>query len=321
MQLQKLNETNVARDKDIVKLQAQLKQATEFGLGYATVVQYFAKVLKIDSEIDLPNKCEMLEKQIDVLVLKEKNFDHRLEAIVSDYKGHLQSEHDLKNKLISELEETKVAHSQELEALKEKHEREINDLDESKTILKQELEQILDDLKSELESKCRDHSDLRKEYDKVCNDFTKLEESITRDKDARVRYFQDKIAQLQKDVDSLNSVLEMRLEKIHALEKESILLNEAQSEMSQLKDSNKALSQQLESLEAALERRREQYENLIAEHEKVVQELKRERKERRRMTMKTEQLEYVLNESCTDNNMTVFNSSVRDMPDRADQII
>lgn len=296
-QIQKLTETNDALNKDIKKLQEQLKRATDYGLGYATVVQYFDKVLKIDSDIDLPKKCQILEKQVDILLLKEKNSDQRLESIVSEYRNHLQSEHDLKNKLILELEEARVSHSKELEALNDRHKQEVDHLEESRTVLRLELEQKIEGLQSELESKSREYSDLIREHTSICNDFNKLEESITKDKDAKVRYLQDKIAQLQKDVESLNLVLEMRLEKIHTLEKESLLLAEAQTDIGQLRATNKALGQQIESLEAALEHRREQYDKLASDHEKVVEELTRERKERRRMTMKTEQLEYALNES------------------------
>lgn len=320
--IRQLNEVNENKEQEINKLQDQLKEALNIGVGYATTVQYFATKLKLDSKIDLERECEQLKSRVDELIVNEKEYENKLETIVDDYKNHLQVEQDLRNDLKEEFEMTKAAHQDELARLKEAHSNELDDLLKRHSELKEELEGRIETLEDELKSKCKDLVELRKEYEILNNNFNKLEESLTKDKDARVKYAQEKINQLQKDVDSLNSVLEMRTEKIHALERDSILLGEAQHELMLVKDSNKALKQQLESMNAALEKKREQYENLLADHEKILQELKRERKERRRMTMRTEQLEFVLNESCaSESNIAVLDSSVRKLDTSVDRVV
>lgn len=310
----------MAREIRIDKLQDQLKQAISIGVGYATAVQYFAVKLKLDSEIDLITECKHLKSRVDELKIIERDHQSKLEAIVDDYKNHLKVEHDLRANIERELEETRATHIDVIEKLKNLHEIELNDLTSEHSNSKEQLESRIETLESDLETKTKELEDLRKEYEILNNSFNKLEETLTKDKDARVKYAQEKINQLQKDVDSLNAVLEMRSERIHALEKDGLMLAEVQNELITFQDANKALNQQLESVNAALSKKREQYENLIAEHEKIRQELKRERKERRRMTMRTEQLEYVLNESCATESNMVFNSSIRDL-DSADNVV
>lgn len=298
--LRELTDINENKEKTITRLQDQLDGALRRGVGYAIVVQYFSKKLKLDNELNLEGECEKLKSEINQLKLNECEFENKLDSIVNDYKIHLKVEQDLKASLESELEETRVNHSNELVRLKEQHEKHSNDLEVRHSDIKEELESRLQALDTDLSTRTKELHELKKEYDCLSARYNKLEDSLTRDKDARVKYAQEKANQLQKDVDSLNSVLEMRAERIRALEKDSILLGEVQHELMKSEDSNKALKQQLESLTAALENKRVQYENLSAEHEKIAQELKRERKERRRMTMRTEQLEYVLNESFTE---------------------
>lgn len=305
----KLDEIIEARENEIDRLQEQLRQAIHIGVGYATAVQYFAIKLKLDSEVDLITESEQLKVKIGELKDNEKRYEEKLESLVDDYKNHLQVEKDLRYSIEKELDEARHSHSVFIDELKSEHQQEMIDLSNKHSDIEAQLRSKIELLETELDLKNKDLSTLRIDHETLNDNFNKLEESLTKDKDARMKYAQEKISQLQKDVESLNSVLEMRLERIHALEKDSLQLTEAQNEITSLKDANKALNQQLESLNAALDRRREQYENLIAETEKVRQELKKERKERRRMTMRTEQLEYVLNESCASESNMVLNSS------------
>lgn len=304
--IQQLEETVEARDNTVSGLQDQLKHAIKAGVGYATVVQYMALKLKLDSQIDLEKECEQLKTRVDELAAKELEYESKIQTIINDYKNKLQVEIDLRNNIIKELDDTKQAHSEFIQTLKETHKNELDDLNEQHSNIEKELKNRIEKLELDLETNIKELSDLRKEHELLTNDFDKLEKSLTKDKDARVKYLQEKINQLQKDVDSLNSVLEMRTEKIHVLEKDSLLLTDAQNDLKTHKDTIKALNQQLESVNAALDKKKEEFETLIAEHEKLRQELLKERTERRRMTMKSEQLEYVLNESCASESNLVY---------------
>lgn len=318
--IEQLEGNVTARIKEKDELQARLKRAVQTGVGYATTVQYFAMKLKLDLDTNLLVECEQLKSRNKELLVNEQLYEDRLEAIELEYKDHLQVELDLRRTIEKELEQTRVSHSEYLERLTSAHENELDDLNIKHSAVESELRARIDSLESELNSKGKELTELQKGYEALDDSYKKLEDSLTKDKDARVKYAQEKITLLQKEVDSLNSVLEMRSERIHTLEKDSILLAETQQELASLKETNKALNQQLESLNAALDKRREQYENLIIETEKIRQELKQERKEIRRMTLKTEQLEYVLNESCATESNMAFNSSIRDL-DSADHLV
>lgn len=321
LKIRQAREILEARENEIDRLQDQLKQSVQTSIGFATVVQYFAKKLKLDSDTNLLEECGLLKSQVDKLMIKDKEHQKELDAVIDDYKNLVQVEQNLRIQIESELEKERKVYTVDTENLKAIHTKELDDLTEKHSDIEKDLRSRIETLESDLTTKCKELSDITNDHECLKQSFNKLEESLTKDKDARVKYAQEKITQLQKDVDSLNSVLEMRLERVHALERDSILLTETQNELETQKDSNKALYQQLESLNAALDKRREQYENLFAEHEKIRQELVRERKERRRMTMKTEQLEFALNESCATESNMGFNSSIRDLDTSADRLV
>lgn len=281
-----MKDTLKDRDLQVGQLQEQLKGSIDKGLCYALVVQYFSKMLKLDCPLNLPAECEQLKSRVAKLEVKESKYEEELDIIVSDYKNHIQVERDLRANIEKELEETRLTHSKELEDLSNAHRDELNDLKDENSAIQDELSDKIATLESDLDSKCKELSELRSNHEALTASYNKLEESLTKDKDARVKYAQEKVNQLQKDVDSLNSVLEMKSERMHALEKDSIMLAETQTELAKQKEFSKSLAQRLESLEAALDKRREEYEILIAEHEKIRQELKHERLDRRRTNVR-----------------------------------
>lgn len=295
------------KDKDNHNLCNKFDHATKIGLGYATVVQYFAVKLKLHSEIDLLKECELISNELEELKEKEKYFDINLKGVVDRYEEQLQNEYDLRQTVENKLRDQCLSHEKEIKELKDSHDREVSALVESNAANESTLQKRIETLESELESKNADFANLKKDHESLIQRYDKLEESLTKDKDARVKYAQEKVSQLQKDVESLNTVLEMRTEKIHILEKDSLMLQELRKEFSTTKECNKTLNQQLESAKAALDKKREQIENITIELEDLKQKFNVEHKERRRMTMKTEELKYALNESISgDANQTLI---------------
>jgi len=310
-EIRQLKDINENKDNKISKLQEQLDDTIKQGVCYATIVQYFAGKLKINTDgPDLVTEYNQLRCQLEKLLQDQAETESRINGIIEEYNKKIECEQDLRDDIKRELEKTKEAHSTELTSLIGAHKDELNDLIEKHASSRLELESKIASLSEQLNCKTEELEQLRKDHEMLTENYNKLEESLTRDKDARVKYAQEKISQLQKEVDSLNSVLEMRTEKMHSLEKDSIMLGEAQQELAAERDYNKALKQQLESLNAALDIKREKFENLIVEKEKISLELKRERKERRRMTMRTEQLEYALNESFANDNITLLDPEI-----------
>lgn len=307
-----LEKTLDDKKKETHELATKWNHATKLGVGYATVVQYFAAKLKLDSKIDILHECELLKEDVKRLKIDQDDFDRRINNIISDHEKELQAEFDLKLKLQTELTDSYSLHKDELERLENAHKNELFTLQEKHVTVERALQEKVQTLESELESRNSELTDLKKEHDQLSHRYDKLEESLTKDKDARVKFAQEKIGQLQKDVDSLNAVLELRLEKLHALERDSLTLQETQKELAISKELNKTLKQQIESASAALDRKREQIEHLTIEIEDLKQKFSEEHKERRRMTMKTEELKYALNESCAGEANQSLDSSLLD---------
>lgn len=292
-----LEEALASRKKELDDTRNNFERAIDLGVGYAIVVQYFAVKLKLDSDMDLVAECGQLKSQLGKFSTREAQFEERLQSVIDDYKTHIDTELDLRRAIEAEFEQSRVEHAQRLTTLENEHKEHLDGLETQHAAVKDELVSRIGSLESELQTRNRDYTDLKKEHEFLNEKFNKLEETLTKDKDARVKYYQEKNVQLQKDVESLNSVLDMKTERIHLLDKENIRLAECEEQLLASQETNKTLRQQLESANLALETKRKQVENLTVELEQLRQTLTLEHKERRRMTMKSEQLEYALNES------------------------
>lgn len=303
------------------RLEDRLLQTATLATGYAIAVQYFATKLKLDSDVNLMVECEQLKSKLNELQVEKSQFQTKLDALTNDNEKRLQVELDLRNNIQKRLDDTIQAYKNELEQLKTAHNNQLIDLKEEHTNEVTNLQSRNEILDADLVARQKELAELKREFEVLTENFNKLEESLTKDKDARVKYAQEKISQLQKDKESLETVLEMRLDRIHTLEKKVISFDDMETELGAQTEVNKTLNQQIESLNAALNIRREQSEKLTLELENLKQDLRQERKERRRITMRTEQLEYVLNESCASESNMVFNSSVHEFERSNDGVV
>lgn len=305
--IKSLKDEVVSKNKSILILNKQVQAAQAVGFGYAVCLQYFAEVLKLEnSKFNLVEERNSLRSEVKHLQAIQSKHSDAIELLKEDYESRLELQSDQfllsENSLKAEISD----YQHKVNELLKEHANQKTDLINEHAKIKEELESTIESLTEQLEARTKELELMRREHDSLSNRYQKLEETLTKDSDAKVKYAHEKIVQLQKDVESLNSVLELRNEKFHELERDSLKLTEVQGELKAHKDTIKSLKQQLESMTAALDKKREQYENLILEHEKVRQELKKEHLERRRLTMKSEQLEYAFNESSEEN---MFNSS------------
>lgn len=310
LKIRKLNEIVEAREKEQDILQEKLDRASLYGTGYAVVAQYFATQLKLDQSENLMQECKNLKLRLEELLIREGQVKERELAIIDEYNQKLKTSNDLKDQISKELELATKEHSDKLEEINKQRQKEIDDLNGNNQLLKERLESRISELESDLNAKSTELTELRENYCNLKHNYDHLEESLTKDKDSRMKYAQERITQLQKDVESLTTVMEMRQERLHQLEKDNLGYLDCQNELKAHKEVIKSLNQQLESINAALDRKREQFKNLLCENERLKQELELENKERRRIKMRTEQLEYVLNESCSSDTASNFNTSV-----------
>lgn len=285
------------KERIMEKRSVQTRHVVDVGLGYAITVQKFAQKLRLGSDRDLETECAELNKLVEQLKLNESQFDTKLKEIKSDHEDRLQKELKARKDLSEELRQEKSRFWSETEDLKLKHRDEVCVMTHEYGSTIGALEEQLRVAKSDLKDRNIELVDLKKEYENLITQYDKLQQSLINDKDARVKMACERADQLKKDVDSLNTVLELKTQQIHSLERENARLQDVTNELIKTEGENKTLKQQLESAQAVLENKRQEIEELNSLIDDINRKLKQENNERRRMTMRTEELKYALDES------------------------
>jgi len=228
------------------------------------------------------------EEQINQLMKeREKNYSDLNQAKVN-HEANVKKLHQI--------------HSWELKTLQDKHNRELEICQQNRNQLLNEIE----DSKSQL-------NQTKQLKDALESKINQIEENIMNDKDKKFKYLTEKTKQLEIEVDSLKVVMDMKNEKIHTLERQMIETQEKINELPMAKETIRGLQQQIENLQVTLERKIHQFNQLTREHEDLKNEYDREMREKRRLSMKNEELAYHLSESFHNesglSNSTNFESS------------
>ncbi|KAI1283804.1 Microtubule-associated tumor suppressor candidate 2 [Halotydeus destructor] len=124
-----------------------------------------------------------------------------------------------------------------------------------------------------------------------------LEACLRQDKDKKVRTLQDKCRLLQCEVSSLNAVLELKDEKMRAANSQIMELEARTEELPGLRQSLGGLKQQLEQLVIAIENKNDQIRQLTDENMSLKQLQENVSKDRKRLSLRNEELEFALGQS------------------------
>jgi hypothetical protein len=202
-----------------------------------------------------------------------------------------------REKNFSDLNQAKVNHETNLKKLTEMHSWEVNTLKDKHNKELQLCQQNRDQLLNEIKDKNDELYQTKQLKDELEVKITQMEENIMNDKDKRFKYLTEKTKQQELEVESLKVVMDMKNEKIHTLERQMIETQEKINELPLAKETIRGLQQQIENLQVTLERKIHQFNQLTAEHEDLKTEYDREMREKRRLSMKNEELAFHLSES------------------------
>jgi chromosome segregation ATPase len=202
-----------------------------------------------------------------------------------------------REKNFSDFNQAKVNHETNLKKLTEMHSWEVKTLEDKHYKELQMCQQNRDQLLNELKDKNNQLNQTKQLKDELEVKVIQMEETIMNDKDKRFKYLNEKTKQQELEVESLKVVMDMKNEKIHTLERQMIETQEKINELPLAKETIRGLQQQIENLQVTLERKIHQFNQLTAEHEDLKTEYDREMREKRRLSMKNEELAFHLSES------------------------
>lgn len=161
------------------------------------------------------------------------------------------------------------------------------DLDEG-VFERGQLEERVAALRQELEAEKEEHSN-------VLAKLNALEESCRSDR--KYRDLKEEISTYQKEVDSLNVVLEMKTQRNRIVEQELMMTKLELSNYESLKESFKNLQRENEALTETVGMKARKNAEMTREIDNLRSSVKKEANERKRMSIRNDQLEYKLNET------------------------
>ena len=168
--------------------------------------------------------------------------------------------------------------------------------------------QLKEELENKLEQKDQQINDIKNEKDNLEVKLIKFEKEILNDRDKKTKHLVEKLKSLENDVQSHKIVSEMRNDKIKELQVKLMEAQNSAEELPSAKEKIKCLLQQNEYLQASLKNKISQYNDLNNKYQDLKQEYEREQAEKRRLSMKAEELEFHLSESI--NNDEYLNTSI-----------
>lgn len=237
------------------------------------------------------------QKEIDGVADKYRTREAELVARITEMEN---KEKQLRDEVIAwetENEKAKVRAQNEREKLLEMHKVEVELITkEHEKAVKVERDGQLE-LQSQIDSKCEELNVSYAKCEQLEARIKELESSLRQDKDKRVRALNDKLKLMSDDVSSLNAVLELKDEKIKDLGKQ---LMEKELEIEQqrpIKQQNNVLKQKLEQLEISLDNKIQEINQLKEENFNLRAAAADQTKEKKRLSLRNEELEFALSQS------------------------
>lgn len=236
------------------------------------------------------------EKEFQNLIASLKE-DHE-ESLASAGKNYQEELEKLKKDAQLEIHEMTIKHQEEVLELLNKH-------SDEKTRLEQLHTSSLEEIKTRtLEQEAKLSSEQTEEKLRLNNKITELtsqvkclEENLNNGSDYRVKMAQGKMVNLQQEVDSLKTVLEMRTDEIHELRTDKVKLEEKLELYDQQQLALRKMSAQVEDLRSQLVCKSDLEQKLVEDNRVLQQMVFRQDTEKKRLSMENEQLSWKMSQS------------------------
>ncbi|XP_015795317.1 putative leucine-rich repeat-containing protein DDB_G0290503 [Tetranychus urticae] len=247
--------------------------------GLSVVVKYLTEHLNLNDDY---GKLESLLDQLrQENTRKEDDLRDEIIRMSLEMVNEKKRHDNEKNRLFDMFED-------QMKAQKKAFKKEMEKIEEDKM----NLEKVIDSLKDEIKEKLL-------QIEGLTNRVGELESSLSMEKDRRCRMLQEKVKFMANEIQSLKDVLDLKDGELRTI-KTSIANEELlRQDLAAAQQTINNLTQRLEQLEISANQKNAMINMLKEENESLRERFNKEQRERRRISMKNEELEYTLSEFTT----------------------
>lgn len=330
-EIQRLGALCESRTKELTMLKLQLRHASAGFASFAVIVQHLNAQVLQNNSFRIPKLSEELRKsqeEIEKARIAIEEYKNNIEELKQSHEKEiiaLRAELEASHK--KRTEELEAAHQNELTGYLEAHARKLEEMktfytdvvdssrksnDETLDAMKQRHREKIDAINEEyslqLDSINEDHQarykELEQRYEALQQQYKQLQqqarefqESVLSDTDAKIQWLSKKNADLQKEVESLNVVLEMRANQIQNLQHTKIELERKEEELDRCKVKMQKMEARIEDLQELLNEKAKVQSQLSVENARLRETSEKQNRQLSRLDMHNEELKYKLRES------------------------
>jgi len=236
---------------------------------------------------------ELLNFQSSMQVLKTEHENNQREMI----EKHLKEKEKLKEDTLTVIHEKEVKQDEDIAKLMNKHKEEMVSLEQTHTEMIESLKSKFIDQEAKLRGNFNDEkSSLDERISELNAKIKSLEDNLMHGSDYRLKTAQNKMTNLQQEIDSLKTVVEMRTSEVHELRAEKVKLEEKLEQFDQQQQSIKKFTAQVEDLKEQLTAKCDIEQKIMEENRHLHQLVQKENFEKKRLSMENEQLSWKMNQ-------------------------
>ncbi|XP_055933144.1 uncharacterized protein LOC129963103 isoform X1 [Argiope bruennichi] len=320
-EIQRLGTLCEARTKELNRLKMETKHVSVGFDAFASLFKYMVEDL---NALSMPMLTEDLKKTLKQLELAKQDLAFYEREVEEMKAHHCQELNDLSNKLFQvfhgEVTELSAKHQEEMNRLKSDHQLQIENLSSTfdatsqESITKHEaavaeLQQELISQREELQQlHVREIADLEAKHaqstktlqehieqlQKKCAELKQhsmgMEDAMRKDTDTKLQWVTSRKVDLEKEVESLKAVLEMKNKELHTLRVQNLEMEKQLEELPLAREKIKMLQARAEDLEALMIEKTKLERKLSTENQQIRDTYERESKVNKRLSMENEEL-------------------------------
>eukprot|EP00090_Calanus_glacialis_P010277 TRINITY_DN18660_c0_g1_i3.p1 TRINITY_DN18660_c0_g1~~TRINITY_DN18660_c0_g1_i3.p1 ORF type:complete len:2160 (-),score=462.58 TRINITY_DN18660_c0_g1_i3:1392-7538(-) len=310
-----------AKNKDLEKVKNVVNENT---LGFDVMAVVLNQMsLKTCLTSQLQNMVAQMSKEIEVANLQistkdeaHKDLEERHSKELLSFQSSMQelkTEHERNQRELNEkhIKETdnlkqdtltqmhhKVAKQEEdVAKLMNKHKEEVVSLEQTHTEMIESLKSKFIDQEAKLKCNFSDEkSSLDERISELNAKIKTLEDNLMHGSDYRLKTAQNKMTNLQQEIDSLKTVVDMRTSEVHELRAEKVKLEEKLEQFDQQQISIRKFTAQVEDLKEQLTAKCDIEQKIMEENRHLHHLVQKENFEKKRLSMENEQLSWKMNQ-------------------------
>lgn len=266
---------------DLHKIEIQLR-------CYETQLEHLKKSNAEEIQELTITLTEAHKEKIEMLVLAHQEELRSLKA------NHEKEVQDLKSIHVQSMKDAQIRNNSSVDSLREQHNRLIKDLERD---FVNQLQQTMEDHKKVQASLKQQLKELRKHCKDLQQEKKQMEGTLQQDTSTKLQWVLAQKSTLQKEVDSLRIVLELKTTEMHQLRKENLEMKKELEKLPIAEKKIEILRRRNEDLQALIDEKVRVERQLTSESQQLKEEFEKESKMNSRLSMEKEELQWKLKQT------------------------